>query len=63
VFDQSGPKTAFPYLWNLWSGDEGQALVEYAMILPLVSIVGFVLLQAIGLDIVQKLALVKDAFP
>jgi Flp pilus assembly pilin Flp len=34
--------------WNLQHGEEGQTLVEYALILVLVSTAAFTLLSAIG---------------
>jgi Flp pilus assembly pilin Flp len=41
--------------------EEGQALVEYALILGLVSVVAIALLSAVGTDITQLLARVTDA--
>ena len=41
--------------------EEGQALVEYTLILALVSIVAIVILQTIGTDIVAKLTTVAGA--
>jgi len=41
--------------------EEGQALVEYALILGLVSVVAIVLLTAVGADIVSLLGRVTDA--
>ena len=41
--------------------EEGQALVEYALILGLVSVVAIALLSAIGTDITQLLARVTSA--
>ena len=42
-------------------GQEGQALVEYALILFLVSIVAIVVLKAIGTNINTLLGNVRDA--
>jgi Flp pilus assembly pilin Flp len=41
--------------------EEGQALVEYTLILALVSIVAIALLTSIGTDIVAKLQVVVNA--
>ncbi len=41
--------------------EEGQALVEYTLILALVSIVAITILGAIGTDIVGKLTKVSEA--
>jgi pilus assembly protein Flp/PilA len=41
--------------------EEGQALVEYALILGLVSVVAITLLTAVGTDITSLLARVTDA--
>ena len=41
--------------------EEGQALVEYTLILALVSIVAITLLTTIGTDILAKLQLVVNA--
>ena len=41
--------------------EEGQALVEYALILGLVSVVAIALLSAVGTDITQLLARVTSA--
>jgi pilus assembly protein Flp/PilA len=41
--------------------EEGQALVEYALILGLVSVVAIALLSAVGGDITQLLARVTSA--
>jgi Flp pilus assembly pilin Flp len=41
--------------------EEGQALVEYALILGLVSVVAIALLSAVGTDITSLLARVTDA--
>ena len=41
--------------------EEGQALVEYALILGLVSVVAIALLSAVGTDITQLLARVNSA--
>ena len=41
--------------------EEGQALVEYALILGLVSVVAIALLSAVGTDITSLLAAVTSA--
>jgi Flp pilus assembly pilin Flp len=41
--------------------EDGQALVEYALILGLVSVVAIALLSAVGTDITSLLARVTDA--
>jgi Flp pilus assembly pilin Flp len=43
------------------SREEGQALVEYALILGLVSVVAIALLSAVGTDITSLLARVTSA--
>jgi Flp pilus assembly pilin Flp len=59
--------------FNLWMGalygrvqqlkerDEGQAMVEYALILGLVSVVSIIVLGAIGTDVNQLFQTVDDA--
>ena len=42
--------------------DDGQALVEYALILLLVGLVAIPLLTTIGLDLTAKFSDVTDAF-
>jgi Flp pilus assembly pilin Flp len=44
-------------------GDDGQALVEYALILALVALVAIPLLSTIGLDVASLFGDVSDAFP
>jgi Flp pilus assembly pilin Flp len=54
-----------PNLKNLTSAlgaEEGQALVEYALILALVSLVAIALLSAVGTDITELLGRVTAAF-
>jgi len=41
--------------------EEGQALVEYALILSLVSVVSIAMLQVIGLDVLGVLRTVANA--
>ena len=41
--------------------EEGQALVEYALILALISVVAILVLTAIGVNVVAKLGQVRDA--
>jgi pilus assembly protein Flp/PilA len=41
--------------------EEGQALVEYALILALISVVAVLVLTAIGVNVVAKLGQVRDA--
>jgi pilus assembly protein Flp/PilA len=43
------------YTAQITKREEGQALVEYALILALVSVVAIAALQALGVGIVQKL--------
>ncbi len=42
--------------------DEGQALVEYSLILALVAVVAVAVLSNIGADVVAKLERVEKAF-
>jgi Flp pilus assembly pilin Flp len=41
--------------------EEGQALVEYTLILALISVVSIVVLKTIGLDVKEKLEAVATA--
>jgi pilus assembly protein Flp/PilA len=41
--------------------EEGQSLVEYALILALISVVAIAVLTAIGTNVVGKLGQVRDA--
>jgi Flp pilus assembly pilin Flp len=41
--------------------EEGQALVEYTLILALISVVSIVVLKTIGLDVKEKLETVAEA--
>jgi Flp pilus assembly pilin Flp len=41
--------------------EEGQALVEYALILSLVSIVSIAMLEIVGLDVLSVLTAVAEA--
>jgi Flp pilus assembly pilin Flp len=41
--------------------EEGQALVEYTLILALISVVSIVVLKTIGLDVKEKLEAVAEA--
>jgi len=53
-----------PFLARLAVGarrEEGQALVEYALILGLISVVAIALLSAIGTDVSQILSQVSTA--
>jgi pilus assembly protein Flp/PilA len=54
-------KTFFAGLRSRVSREEGQALVEYALILGLVSVVAIALLTAVGADITSLLARVTSA--
>jgi pilus assembly protein Flp/PilA len=54
-------KSFFAALHARTEREEGQALVEYALILGLVSVVAIALLSAVGADITQLLARVTDA--
>jgi pilus assembly protein Flp/PilA len=56
-----GLKTFFAGLHSRVSREEGQALVEYALILGLVSVVAIALLTAVGADITSLLARVTSA--
>jgi Flp pilus assembly pilin Flp len=40
--------------------EEGQSLVEWTLILALISVVAIALLEAIGLNIVAKLTVIRD---
>jgi Flp pilus assembly pilin Flp len=40
--------------------EEGQSLVEWTLILALISVVAIALLEAIGLNIVAKLTVIKN---
>jgi pilus assembly protein Flp/PilA len=42
-------------------GEEGQGLVEYALIVALVSVVAIAVLTGLGADVVSKLAQVTSA--
>lgn len=56
---------------NLWAGalvariqrEEGQAMVEYGLILALVSVVGLIALTAIGVRVDGVFKDVRDALP
>lgn len=56
---------------NLWTGamiariqrEEGQAMVEYGLILALVSIAGLIALTAIGLRVDGVFKDIRDALP
>ena len=54
-------KSFFAALAARTEREEGQALVEYALILGLVSVVAIALLSAVGTDITSPLARVTDA--
>jgi Flp pilus assembly pilin Flp len=54
-------KSFFAALHARTEREEGQALVEYALILGLVSVVAIALLSAVGTDITSLLARVTDA--
>jgi Flp pilus assembly pilin Flp len=54
-------KSFFAGLHSRVSREEGQALVEYALILGLVSVVAIALLSAVGTDITSLLARVTSA--
>jgi pilus assembly protein Flp/PilA len=49
------------YVRSALKREEGQALVEYALILALVSVVAIAVLTALGTNIVAKLQEVVDA--
>jgi pilus assembly protein Flp/PilA len=46
---------------TLRNREEGQSLVEYALILALISVVAIAVLTAIGTNVVGKLGQVRDA--
>jgi len=46
---------------SIRNGEEGQALVEYSLILALISVVAVALLTTIGLDVKATLQTVVDA--
>lgn len=50
------------FRWG-YTGEDGQALVEYALILALVALVALPVLSAIGLDVANLFGDVSDAFP
>jgi pilus assembly protein Flp/PilA len=54
-------KSLFITLRARFDREEGQALVEYALILGLVSVVAIALLSAVGTDITSILGSVTDA--
>ena len=54
-------RTFYAALHARTAREEGQALVEYALILGLVSVVAIALLTAVGGNITQLLARVTDA--
>ena len=54
-------KSFFAGLHSRASREEGQALVEYALILGLVSVVAIALLSAVGTDITSLLQRVTSA--
>jgi pilus assembly protein Flp/PilA len=55
----------FGQLLTTWDrarkGEEGQGLVEYALIISLISVVAIVVLTTIGTDVRDKLCEVVDA--
>jgi len=50
------------FVHSLVKREDGQALVEYSLILALVSVVAIALLTAVGNDIITELGKVTDAF-
>lgn len=50
------------FRWAGPGGDDGQALVEYALILMLIALVAIPLLTTIGADLTAKFSDVTDAF-
>ena len=54
-------RTFYAALQARTAREEGQALVEYALILGLVSVVAIALLSAVGTDITSLLTRVTDA--
>jgi Flp pilus assembly pilin Flp len=54
-------RTFYAALHARTAREEGQALVEYALILGLVSVVAIALLSAVGTDITSLLARVTSA--
>jgi Flp pilus assembly pilin Flp len=51
------------FRWARAGEDDGQALVEYALILSLVALIAIPVLSAIGLDVASLYGDVSDAFP
>jgi len=49
------------FLKRLWNDDEGQGMVEYGLILALVSIVVIVILTAVGTNLGTIFGRVRDA--
>ena len=49
------------YLRPYMKREEGQALVEYALILALIAVVAIGALQALGLNVTQQLQNIADA--
>jgi Flp pilus assembly pilin Flp len=45
------------------SSEEGQAMVEYALLISLISIVGFVSVQAFGLGVYGLYSKINDVYP
>lgn len=48
---------------NLLSGDEGQGLTEYALILALIALVAIVGLSLLGGEVSSELTTVGNSFP
>jgi Flp pilus assembly pilin Flp len=55
-------KSAAATIRSIWKHEEGQTLVEYTLILVIVSIVGIALLTEIGLRVEELLQGVLDGF-
>lgn len=47
-------------IWRLWREDEGQDLIEYALLAALIALVAIVAMRALGTGINDKLKAVND---
>ena len=60
MLDKISPRFTAAYI-RLTNREDGQALVEYTLILALVSVVAIALLAGIGNGLVTKLTSVRDS--